>query len=58
MKINNEEKIVLRVANGENIRSVGMVQGAQFWMQGSTFVYAFFSLSLGGCDVVVGIQWL
>lgn len=27
-------------------------------IQGTAFTVAFFTLSLGGCDVALGVQWL
>ncbi|XP_042987252.1 uncharacterized protein LOC122315435 isoform X1 [Carya illinoinensis] len=45
------------VANGEKIITQGSGQEV-FKIQGSKFPVPFHVLSLGGCDVVLGVQWL
>ena len=56
--INIAEQVEVRVANGEKMRSEGLIEQMQFQMQGNQFNTDFFLLPLGGCDVVVGMQWL
>ncbi|KAF5450607.1 hypothetical protein F2P56_030941, partial [Juglans regia] len=51
-------QITVRVANGDSMNGEGLVQQLQFQMQGHNFTTDFFLLPLGGCDVVVGMQWL
>lgn len=58
LEVNAGKQIEVRVANGERMRSEGMVEQLQFHMQGNMFNTDFFLLPLGGCDLVVGMQWL
>ncbi|KAA8534845.1 hypothetical protein F0562_029939 [Nyssa sinensis] len=48
----------VKVANGEAVRSEGLTKPETFQMQGIHFTAEFFVLTLGGCDVVLGVQWL
>ncbi|KAK8933404.1 hypothetical protein KSP39_PZI015802 [Platanthera zijinensis] len=46
------------VANGKTISSSHKVDNFQWVMQGVEFISDVLVLPLGGCDVVLGIQWL
>ena len=50
--------IKVTVANGEEILSEGKCTYVCLILQGNTFCSEFFVLTLGGCDVVLGVQWL
>lgn len=58
LKIGNDQLIEVRVANGDRMSSEGMEEGLDLKVQGNQFVTDFFLLPLGGCDVVLGMQWL
>lgn len=48
----------MRVASSEVLTSKGKVTAASLDLQGHQFTADFFTLLLGGCHVVLGIQWL
>lgn len=56
--VKKTEQIEVRVATGKRIAGEGLVQNVHLHMQGHYFNTDFFLLPLGGCDVVVGMQWL
>lgn len=46
------------VANGDLISSSGKYNALTLRVQGTVIITAFYLLPLGGCDVVLGIDWL
>lgn len=44
--------------NGELLSSQGKSTLVGLYMQGIVFIIDFFTLTLGGCDVVLRVQWL
>ena len=48
----------VRVANGDLIRTKGECKDLLIKMQGKYFLVDLHVLTLGGCDVVLGTQWL
>jgi len=48
----------VRVANGDMVSSSGKCNGVTLHVQGTAITTDFYLLSLGGCDVVLGIEWL
>lgn len=48
----------VRIANGDMVSSEGMCNAITLQVQGTNFVFDLFTLELGGCDIVLGIQWL
>jgi hypothetical protein len=52
------EKIVVKIANGELMSSEGKCSAVSMKVQGNTFCTKFYILTLGCCDLVLGIQWL
>jgi hypothetical protein len=46
------------VANGEEMLSEGKCIDVCLKLQDNTFYSELFVLTLGGCDVVLGVQWL
>lgn len=48
----------VKVANGVVIRSQGSCSNVATKVQGSWFSPSYCVLSLAGCDVVLGVQWL
>ncbi|KAF5480441.1 hypothetical protein F2P56_001190 [Juglans regia] len=54
----NEDKIRVKVANGEMVNSEGKVTGVNVSVQGSYFLVDMYVMVLAGCDMVLGVQWL
>lgn len=48
----------MKVANGAKIQSEGKCTSVPFKVQGNTILTDFYVISLGGCDVVLGVAWL
>ena len=53
-----QQIIKVTVANGEEMLSEGKCTDVCLKLQGNTFRSKFFVLTLGGYDVVLGVQWL
>jgi hypothetical protein len=60
MKISTEErsKLTVMVANGETIPCPGCCVAVAFNLQGYVFQANLHLLTLGGCDMVLGVDWL
>lgn len=56
-KIHNESSLQVRVANGDSKLSKGKCEEI-IRIQESKFIVPFHVLTLGDCDIVLGIQWL
>ncbi|KAF5480102.1 hypothetical protein F2P56_000872 [Juglans regia] len=54
----DEDKIRVKVANGEMVNSEGKVKGVNVSVQGSCFLVDMYVLVLTGCDMVLGVHWL
>lgn len=50
--------LLVKVANGDSLLSTGKCVDNQCHMQGKTHHTDFYVLTLGGCDIVLGVQWL
>ena len=48
----------VKVADGTIIETLGSYQGVSIIIQGYQFIIDFNVLHLGGCEVVLGTQWL
>ena len=48
----------VKIANGATMRTVGACQDLQVQVQGHDFCTDLNVLPLGGCDLVLGTQWL
>lgn len=46
------------VANGAKIPFEGCCHSVPFRLQGHSIVTNFYLLTLGGCDIVLGVEWL
>jgi hypothetical protein len=55
---NGQDTIRVKIANGQELTSPGQSRETKVKMQGHIFSMDFYLLSLAGCDVVLGIQWL
>jgi hypothetical protein len=56
--IQKEQRIRVRVANGELVVSEGNCLNVQIQLSGFFFLIDTYVISLAGCDMVLGIQWL
>ncbi|XP_027170262.1 uncharacterized protein LOC113770100 [Coffea eugenioides] len=50
--------LLVNVANGEKVDSKGLDKPLQWEMQGHQFQHTFNTLQLGGCDMILGVDWL
>ncbi|XP_071924950.1 uncharacterized protein [Coffea arabica] len=50
--------LIVNVANGEKVDSKGLDKPMQWEMQGHQFQHIFNTLRLGGCDMILGVDWL
>lgn len=48
----------MRVANGEVVKSAGYCVVVKVKIRGNMFTPSLYVLKLGGCDVVLGVNWL
>jgi hypothetical protein len=48
----------VKIANGETIQCFGRVSSVSLKVQGQPIQADFYLISLGGCDMVLGVQWL
>jgi hypothetical protein len=58
LPIMSYNRIQVRVANGDSIQSEGQCSGVSLKVQGVILTTEFYILTLGGCDMVLGVQWL
>ena len=52
------ETLSVRVANGEKLQSRNIAKPIAWRMQGYEFLHQFNTLRLGGCDMILGVDWL
>ncbi|GJR97175.1 retrovirus-related pol polyprotein from transposon 17.6 [Tanacetum coccineum] len=57
-KFDNTTPLQVSVANGQNMMSCYECKNFQWSLQGETFTSDVMFLPLGGCEIVLGIQWL
>ena len=50
--------LTITVANGDKLQAQEMCSGLQVNIQRELITSDFFVLSLRGCDMVLGVQWL
>lgn len=50
--------IKVKIANGESIFCEGRCDQVALRVQGHTFTTEFYALTLGGCDIILGVYWL
>ncbi|KAJ0043686.1 hypothetical protein Pint_18478 [Pistacia integerrima] len=55
---NQTEWLSVKVANGQAVLSEGSCAAVPLHMQGNLYAIDFYILTLGGCDIVLGVQWL
>lgn len=57
LSLSKANPVQVKVANGEVLSTMGRCIAVVIKMQGTTFVTDFFTLALGGYDIVLGVQW-
>ncbi|RVX03831.1 Transposon Tf2-8 polyprotein [Vitis vinifera] len=55
---NPTEGLSVKVANGQAVCSEGSCAAVPLHMQGNLYTIDFYILTLRGCDIVLGVQWL
>ena len=58
LPISVEESFEVKIANGVLVQTKGACHAVQLKFQGQTFLMDLNVFPLGGCDVVLGTQWL
>lgn len=48
----------VKIANGDSIICLGKVEVVSLKVQGHSILTDFYIIALGGCDIVLGVQWL
>ncbi|KAF5450138.1 hypothetical protein F2P56_030513 [Juglans regia] len=56
--VDKARKLAVKVANGQLVQGLGHCSKAKIKVQGISFYPSFYVLPLGGCDVVLGVDWL
>jgi predicted aspartyl protease len=50
--------LTVKIANGDSIQSFGKIDALTIRVQGHTITTTFYLIPLGGCDLVLGVEWL
>jgi hypothetical protein len=50
--------LTVKIANGDSIQSFGKIDALTIRAQGHTITTTFYLIPLGGCDLVLGVEWL
>ena len=58
MKVLKHRPIRVNIADGSRLWSEGSCSDIKLLIQGNQFVTRAYTIQLGGCDIVLGIQWL
>ncbi|KAF5470911.1 hypothetical protein F2P56_011397 [Juglans regia] len=58
LAIQQSEPLQVRIANDDLVASEGKCCNVPLLIQGTTFLSDLLTLKLGGCDIVLGVQWL
>ncbi|KAF5446347.1 hypothetical protein F2P56_031982 [Juglans regia] len=56
--VDESKRLAVKVANGQIVQGLGYCSNAKIKVQGISFYPSFYVLPLGGCDVVLGVDWL
>lgn len=57
-KVKDGLRLQVKVANGVKLLSLGKCEETSIMVQGNRFPMSFHILTLGGCDIVLRVQWL
>lgn len=55
LQVTSTEGLSVKIANGQTIQSEGSCDGIALHIQGNSYMTYFYILTLGGCNVVLGI---
>ncbi|KAL4324350.1 hypothetical protein GQ457_11G020520 [Hibiscus cannabinus] len=58
LKVWEKPGLQVCVANGERVPSVGICKSVQFFVADDSFQADFYTMSLEGVDVILGVKWL
>ncbi|KAF5476973.1 hypothetical protein F2P56_003657 [Juglans regia] len=58
LSVDKSKKIAVKVANGQMVQGLGHCSKVKTKIQGIQFNPSYYVLPLGGCDVVLGVDWL
>lgn len=58
LKVNGGPNLHVKVVNGGKLLSKGRCEESHVKIRGDKFSVSFHLLTLGGCDVVLDVQWL
>lgn len=58
LRVNPTPLLQVKIADGTSIQSCGQVNSVTLWVQGHSIVTSFYLISLGGWDIVLGVEWI
>lgn len=58
LSVSSTYELSVKIANGHTITSQGHCVDVPLLIHGNSYNIDFYILTLGGCDIVLGIQWL
>lgn len=58
LKVEEGPRMQVKGANGEKLSSYGKCEQVSIKIQGNKFPMSFHLLTLGDCDMVLGVHWL
>lgn len=58
LKVDQSAKLAMCVANGDVVRSEGYYEVVPIKIQDNLFISPLYILEMGGCDLVLGVNWL
>ncbi|XP_042980307.1 uncharacterized protein LOC122310468 [Carya illinoinensis] len=58
IEVDTTQQLQVRIANGDIIQTEGYCSSVRTNLQGTQINPSFYVLSLGGCDIVLGVSWL
>ena len=58
LHVDTSQILEVKVANGDLIKTQGVCEKVLIWLQGHKFLVHLHVLPMGGCDLVLGTQWL
>ena len=56
--VDSTQILEVKVANGEVLRTHGLCKDVPIMLQGHQFLIQLHVLPMGGCDLILGTQWL
>ncbi|KAF5471876.1 hypothetical protein F2P56_008640 [Juglans regia] len=57
LRVDTIKGMSVKIANGDMVHSEGYCSNVRTSIQGNQFYPSFYVLSLGGCDIVLGVNW-